>query len=80
MVRVAVVLCVTVPDVPLKVSVCLPVLAFPFTVIVTVACAELVPLSVTEDGETLHVVWFGAPLHESETAPVKPLAGDSVSV
>jgi hypothetical protein len=77
---VAVVLCVTVPDVPLKVSVCLPVFALPATVIVTVACAELVPLSVTEDGEMLHVVWFGTPLHESETAPVKPLSGDSVSV
>jgi hypothetical protein len=56
MVRVAVVLCVTVPDVPLKVSVCLPVLAFPLTVIVAVACAEDVPFSVTDNGETLQVV------------------------
>lgn len=80
MVRVAVVLCVTVPDVPLKVSVCLPVFALPPTVIVTVACAEVVPLSVTDDGETLHVVWFGTPLHASEMVPMKPLSGDSVSV
>jgi hypothetical protein len=80
MMRVAVVLCVTVPDVPLKVSVCLPVLAFPPTVIVTVACAEDVPFSVTDDGVMLQVVWLGAPVHESETAPVKPLSGDNVSV
>ena len=46
-VRVTVVLCVTFPDVPLKERVCLPALALPPTVIVTVACAELVPLSVT---------------------------------
>jgi len=47
MVRVTVVLCVTVPDVPLKVRVRFPVFAPPPTVIVTVACAELVPLGVT---------------------------------
>lgn len=46
MVRVTVVPCVTVPDVPLRVSVCLPMFAPPPTVMVTVACAELVPLSV----------------------------------
>jgi len=80
MVRVAVVLCVTVPDVPLKVSVRFPVFAPPPTVIVTVACAELVPLSVTGDGEILQVVWLGTPPQESETAPVKPLTGDRVSV
>ena len=80
MVRVTVVLCVMVPDVPLRVSVCLPVFAPPPTVMVTVACAELVPLSVTDDGEMLQVVWLGTPLQESETAPVKPLSGDSVSV
>jgi hypothetical protein len=79
-VRVAVVLCVTVPDVPLKVSVRLPVFAPPPTVMVTIACAEFVPLSVTEDGEMLQVVWLGTPLQESETAPVKPSSGDSVSV
>jgi hypothetical protein len=50
---VAVVLCVTVPEDPLRVSVWLPILAFPPTVMVTVACAELVPLNVTEDGEVL---------------------------
>jgi hypothetical protein len=79
-VRVTVVLCVTVPDVALKVSVCFPVFAPPPTVIVTVACAELVPLRVTGDGEMPQVVWLGAPLQESETAPVKPLRGDSVRV
>jgi hypothetical protein len=79
-VRVTVVLCVTVPDVPLKVSVRFPVFAPPATVIVTVACAELVPLSVTGDGEMLQVVWLGTPLQESATPPVKPLRGDSVSV
>jgi len=47
MVRMTVVLCVTVPDVPLNVRVRFPVLAPPPTVIVTVACAELVPLIVT---------------------------------
>ena len=73
-------LCVTLPDVPLRVRVCFPVLAPPPTVIVTVACAELVPLSVTGDGEILQVVWLGAPLQESDTAPVKPLRGDSVRV
>jgi aromatic ring-opening dioxygenase catalytic subunit (LigB family) len=46
-VRLAVMLCATVPDVPLKVRVCFPVLALAPTVIVTVTCAELVPLSVT---------------------------------
>ena len=46
-VRLTVMLCATVPDVPLKVRVCFPVFAPPPTVIVTVACAELVPLSVT---------------------------------
>jgi hypothetical protein len=46
-VRVTVVLYVMFPDVPLKVRVCLPVLVLPPTVIVTVACAELVPFSVT---------------------------------
>jgi len=38
MVRVTVVLCMTVPDVPLKVRVRLPVFAPPPTVMVTVAC------------------------------------------
>ena len=70
----------TVPDVPLNVRVRLPVVAFLDTVTVTVACTELVPLSVTCDGEILHVVLLGAPLQESETAPVKPLSGASVSV
>jgi hypothetical protein len=46
-VRLTVMLCATVPDVPLKVRVCFPVFAFPLTVIVTAACTELVPLSVT---------------------------------
>jgi hypothetical protein len=80
MVRVAVVLCVKVPDVPLNVSECCPVLAFPLTVIVTVACAELVPLSVTEVGEIVQVVWLGTPLQESETLPVKSPSDESVSV
>jgi hypothetical protein len=80
MVRVTVVLCVTVPDVPLKVRVRFPLFAPPPTVIVTVACAELVPLSATGDGEMLQVVWLGTPLQESETAPVKPLRGESVTV
>ena len=47
---------------------------------ITVASAEDVPFSVTDDGEMLQVVWLGAPLHESETVPVKLLSGDNVSV
>ena len=47
MVRETVVLCMTDPDVPFRVSVCVPRLAFLPTVTVTVACAELVPLRVT---------------------------------
>ena len=79
-VRVTVVLCVRVPDVPLRVSVRLPVFVFPPTVIVTVACAELVPFSATGDGEMLQVVWFGTPPQERETLPVKPPRGDTVRV
>jgi hypothetical protein len=73
-------LCESNPDVPLSVSVRVPVVAFLPTVTVTVACAELVPFSVTGLGETLHVVLAGAPLHESETFPAKPLSGVKVSV
>lgn len=79
-VRETVVLCVTDPDVPFTVSVCVPLLAFLPTVTVTVACAELVPLRVTGDGEILQVVLPGAPLQESETFPVRPPIGDSVKV
>jgi len=47
MVRLTVTLCVTEPDVPFKVRVCVPVAAFLATVTVTVACDEFVPFSVT---------------------------------
>jgi hypothetical protein len=47
---------------------------------VTVACAEFVPFSVTWFGETLQFVLAGWPLQESETFPLKPAIGATVSV
>jgi hypothetical protein len=64
----------------LKVRVRLPEEAFLPMVTVTVACAELAPLSVAYDGEMLHVLLGPWPLQESETVPVKPLRGDNVIV
>jgi hypothetical protein len=71
MVRVAVTLCVNVPDVPVNVRVRVPVEALAPTVIVAVACAEPEPVRVTCVGETLHVEPDGAPLQESDTLPLK---------
>ena len=47
MVRLTVVLCESVPDVPVSVRVRVPVVALLLTVTVTVDCAEFVPFSVT---------------------------------
>jgi hypothetical protein len=47
---------------------------------VTVACAEPEPLSVTCVGEMPHVEFVGAPLQESDTVPLYPLSEVSVSV
>ena len=74
-----VVLWVTDPDVPFRVRVYTLLLAFLPTVTVTVACVELVPLRATWDGEMLQAVLPGAPLQESETFPVRPPNGVSVT-
>ena len=75
-----VVLWVVEPDVPLKVSVRLPVPALWPTVTVTVAWAGFVPSSVTVDGEMAQLPLLGAPLQVSETLPVRPPSGVSVRV
>jgi hypothetical protein len=80
MVRLTAMLCVMDPDVPLRVSEYVPTGALPFTLIVAVVWAELVPFSVTWFGETLQFVPDGAPLQESETFPLKPAIGATVSV
>lgn len=46
---------------------------------VTVALTAL-PLKVTRDGDKEHVVLAGIPLQESETVPLKPKTGWTVSV
>jgi hypothetical protein len=79
-VRLTVVLCESVPDVPVKVSVRVPVVGFFPTVTITVACADPVLFSVTWLGDALQVVFVGAPLHDSDTFPVKPLSGAKVRV
>jgi len=79
-VRLTLVLCVTDPDIPVRVRVRVPVVVFLPTFTVTVACAELAPFSVTEPGDTLQVVFVGAPLQDSEMLPVKPFCGVKVSV
>jgi hypothetical protein len=80
MVRLTMMLCAADPDVPLRVSVYVPTVALPFTLMVAVAWTELVPFSVTWFGETLQFVLAGAPLQESETFPLKPAIGATVSV
>jgi hypothetical protein len=47
---------------------------------VTVAFAESLPSSATDDGETVHVAPAGAPLQFHITVPTKPEAGVAVIV
>jgi hypothetical protein len=47
---------------------------------VTVAVAVLDPLSVTGDGETVHVDAAGAPVQPQVTVPLKLLVGAAVTV
>lgn len=54
--------------------------AFCAAVIVTVACTELDPLSVTCVGEIAQVVPPGAPLQESDTVPLNSPTGVIVNV
>ena len=51
-----------------------------FVVMVTTDCEELVPFRETCAGETLQVVFVGAPLHDRATDPVNPPAGVMVTV
>lgn len=71
MVRLAVTLCVNVPDVPVNVKVRVPVEAFALAVIVAVACAEPEPFKITCVGEMVQAAPDGAPLQESDTLPLK---------
>ena len=80
MVRLAVTLCVSVPDAPVNVKVRVPVGALAFTVIVAVACAEPEPFRVTCFGETVQLEPDGAPLQESDTLPLKAPSGVTVNV
>jgi hypothetical protein len=79
MVRLTVMLCVMDPDVPLSVSEYVPTGAWLPALMVTVACAEFVPFNVTWPCETLQFVLAGWPLQESETFPLNPAIGVSVS-
>ena len=58
------------PDTPFDVNVYVPAAACCPTVIVIVACAEFVPVKLTDPVETLQVTLAGAPLQPSETLPV----------
>ena len=49
-------------------------------VTVSVAVAMVLPLRVTDAGETLHVPAGGAPLQVNVTVPLKPPAGVKVMV
>ena len=47
---------------------------------VTVAVAVFFPSSVTDDGETVHVEWAGAPVQLQVTVPMNLFAGAAVTV
>ncbi len=53
---------------------------FFWMLMVIVAVTELEPLSVTELGETEQVAVAGPPVQESDTIPVNPLIGVTVTV
>ena len=77
----AVVLCVRVPEVPVNVSVDVPLEA-PFgTAKSTVTLAVSDPdVSVTDEGTIVHVELGGPPLQVKPIVPVKPVVEDSVRV
>jgi hypothetical protein len=49
-------------------------------VTVTVTFTEVVPSSVTEDFESVHVAFAGAPAHVNCTVPVNPSIGAKVAL
>jgi Na+/citrate or Na+/malate symporter len=57
--------CFSVPEFPIAVRVNVPVGVLMVVLIVSVAILGLIPSSVTEEGEMLHVEFFGAPEHFS---------------
>ena len=74
-------LCVRVPDVPVNVSVNVPLEA-PFgtaksTVTLAVSAEDT---SMTDDGMTVHVEFGGPPLHAKFMVPWNPVVDDSVRV
>ena len=79
--NVAVVLCVRVPEVPVNVSVDVPLEA-PFGTaksIVVLAVSDP-DVSVTDEGTIVHVELSGPPLQVKPIVPVKPVFEDSVRV
>ena len=69
------------PKVPVTVKVNVPFVSeFFWILMVTMAVAELDPFNITEMGEREQVAVGGPPVQESDTVPVNPLIGVTVSV
>jgi hypothetical protein len=77
-VRLAVVLCISAPELAVNVSVHVPWLTFLGAS--KLIFAVVVPGSVTELGLKVQVEFGGPPLHVSETVPVNPKSGVNVNV